>query len=258
MKLKGKIIPALLLSVVLLFVGILILYTAKKSGTEVSVKYPEGYTVITKENAHSQEEYIEKLGYGTSSFIKYLENKNIVSFAGNEDNSRQLRLITKSTEFTRQLGSIAGASDKELQLIAEQLLPNGYSYIYRLGGNVYYEIDRTVTEGDVSYCTIQFITVKNGKYYALIYYGSSKEISDAEKELAESTLKTLKIPEEGGVMAVASSGGVKRIVYIVIVSIVIFAGVILIILHGVSLIRDINNRKKRSDYSDLVIKRRKK
>ncbi len=257
MKLKGKIIPALILAAVLCFVGILILYSTKTSGTEVSIQYPEGYTVITADNVESHEEYIEKLGFGTNSFAKYLESKHIVSFAGNENNSRQLRLVVKATEFTEQLGSIAGATDKELEVIAKELLPDGYSYIYRLGGNVYYELDRLVQDENGRHYAIQFITVKNGKYYALIYSGSSETISNEERELAESTLKTLKIPDEGGVMAAASSGGVKRIVYIVIVSLVIFAGVVCIILHGVALIRDIRNRKKRSDYSDLVIKRRK-
>lgn len=258
MKLKGKIIPALILAVVLCFAGILILYSAKSSDGEATVEYPEGYTVITAENAHNQEEYIEKLGYGVNSFKNYLESKNIVSFAGNENNSRQLRLVVKSTEFTQQLRSIAGATDEELQIIAKELLPEGYSYIYRLGGNVYYEIDRTVESEEGSYSTIQFITVKNGSYYALIYYGSSSGLTDEERKVAEDTLRSLKIPDEGGVMAVASSGGAKRIVYIVIVSLVILAGVVLIILHGVALIRDIKNRKKRSDYSDLFIKRRKK
>ena len=64
----------------------------------------------------------------------------------------------------------------------------------------------------------------------------------------EDTLKTLKIPDEGGVVAAASSVGVKRIFYLVIVSLVIIAGVVCIILNTYSLIKDVKNRKKRDKY----------
>ena len=257
MKFKGKIIPALILAAVLCFVGILILYSTKNTA-EVTISYPEDYTVITPETVDSHEEYVERLGFGTNSFKKHLESKYIVSFAGNENNSRQFRLVVKETDFTEQLLGIAGATDKELQVIARELLPGGYDYIYRIGGNVFYEIDDVADSESGEYCTIQFITVKNGKYYALIYNGSQKTITDEEREIVEATLKTLKISDEGGVMAAASSVSTKRVIYLVIVSLVIIAGLGCIALNGYSLIRDIRNRKKRSDYSDIVIKRRRK
>lgn len=257
MNIKGKIIPALILAAVLCFVGILILYSTKNTA-EISITYPDGYTVITPETVGSNEEYIERLGFGANSFRKYLQSKYIVSFAGNENNSRQFRLVVRETEFTKQLLGIAGATDKELEVIGRELLPNGYDYIYRLGGNVFYEIDEIAENEDGKYCTLQFITVKNGKYYALIYNGSKATMTDEERELAEATLKTLKIPDEGGVMAAASSVSTKRVVYLIMVSLVIVAGLGCIALNAYVLIKDIRNRKNRDDYSDLVIKRRRK
>ena len=257
MKIKGKIIPALILAAVLCFVGILILYSTKNTD-EVTVTYPEGYTVITPETVDSNEEYIERLGFGANSFRKYLQGKYIVSFAGNENNSRQFRLVVRETEFTKQLLSIAGATDEELKVIGRELLPQGFDYIYRIGGNVYYEIDEVVEGEQGNYCTVQFITVKNGKYYALIYNGSKGKLTDEERELAEATLKTLKIPDEGGVLSAASSVGTKRVVYLILVSLVIIAGLGCIVLNAYVLIRDIRNRKNRDDYSDIVIKRRRK
>ncbi len=258
MKLKGKIIPVLIFAAALLFAGILILYSTKTAPSTVSVKYPDGYTVITADNAESNEEYIEKLGYGVASFKKYLEKKYIVSFAGNKDNSSQFRLISRKTEFTAQLGDISGATDSELKTVASELLPNGYDYIYRIGNLVFFEIDTVVKSEEGGYNSIQFITVKNGSYYSLVFYGSDLEITDNQRALAEDTLKTMKIPESGGVMGADKGNGIKRIVYLTIITLVIVAGVVLIVLHTISLIRDIRGRKKRSDYADFVIKRRKK
>lgn len=258
MKIKGKIIPALILAAVLGFAGILILYSTKNAPTDASISYPDGYTVITADDADNHEEFIELLGFGVNSFKKYLNDKHIVSFAANQNNSRQFRLVVRETDFTKQLVSIAGATNEDLAVIAKELLPGGYSYVYRVGGNVYYEID-SVAEGDNGeYCTLQFITVRNGKYYALIYNGSRANITTEERRLVEDTVNTLKIPDEGGVVAAASSVGVKRIFYLVIVSLVIIAGVVCIILNTYSLVKDIRNRKKRDDYSDIVIKRRHK
>jgi len=257
MKIKGKIIPALIIAVLLGFIGILILYSTKNTA-EVSITYPEGYTVITPDTVDSNEDYIELLGFGTNSFKNYLEDKSIVSFAANRNNSRQLRLVVKETEFTKQLGSISEALDSELKIIGDKLLKGGYSYIHRTGGNVFYEIDSVAEGEDGEYCTLQFITVKNGKYYALIYNGSRAGITTAERRLVEDTLKTLKIPDEGGAIAAVGSAGTKRMVYIVIVSLVIIAGLVCIVLNGYLLIKDVRKRKKKDDYSDIVIKRRNK
>ncbi len=254
---KKKLIPALILAAVLLFACVLVIYSARKQENGISIDYPKGYTVITADNAEDHEEYVENLGYGVSSFKKYLTAKNIISFAGNEDNSGQFRLISYSTEFTKQIRDISNATDKELEIIAKQLLPNGYGYIYRYSGSVYYGINRMVTDENISYGTIQFLTVKNGRYYSLNYYGYGA-ISDTEIKQAEKVLKSLKIPGEDGILEVAGSSNTKRMVYIVIISLVIIAGTICIVLYAISLVRDIRKNKRQSADVDMVIKRRKK
>ena len=257
MKSKNKLLIVTVATLLVVIVAMLSLYVAK-IGKDLSVQYPEGYTVLTEENAAQNEALIEKLGYGVTSFQKYLRQKGIVSLAVNEDNSRQFRLIEQTTDLTTELKDLEGVSDRELNAVAEKLLPNGYAYLVRRAGVPYFEVHTKVKNGNESYCTVQFITIKNGKYYSLNYYGSQKSLSDAERTFAISVLNTLKIPESGGLSAVITRGGTMRAVYLVILSVAVLLGVVIAVVLSVSLIRDIKKRRADDASGTFKIKRRRK
>lgn len=254
---KKKLIPAIILAVVLVFGGLLIIYFASTSASDTAtIKYPKGYTVINSDNAEDNEEYIEKLGYTVSSFQHYLEQKNVISFAANKNNSGQYHLVSYATEFTKDVDNISVASDKELEKIANVLIKQGYDYIYRYDGTAFYVIETAGTEEN-GYGAIQYVTIKNGKYYSLNYYGSTPELSKAERTAAENTLKTLKLPEKGGILSAAGSAGVKRTVYLIILTLVVLGGMVCIVLYTVSIVKDIR-KNKNENTEEQFIKRRKK
>lgn len=257
MKSKNK---ALIVTVAALLVIIIAMFSFYmiKSGRSLSVSYPEDYTVLTEENAAQNEELIEKLGYGVSSFQKYLRQKGIVSLAVNKDNSRQFRLIEQTTDLTSELKNLEGVSDAELEAVAEKLLPSGYAYLLRRSGVPYFEVHTEISAAKESYCTVQFITIKNGRYYSLNYYGSSAKLSDEERTLALSVLNTLKIPDSGGFSTVITRGGTMRAVYLAILGAAVLLGIIIAVWLSTSLIRDFKKRRSDEAVGSFKIKRRRK
>ena len=257
MKLKNKIIIALIAA---LFVAFATLSAVHIFGTGegASVKYPKGFTVIeTADDALENEEFIEAMGYSTDSFLSHKAESNIVSFAANKDNSSQFMLIVRSTDFSEQIYDISESSDKEINNIAAVLVKSGYSGIWRVDGRTFLEVTTTVEEGEKSFCSAQYITIVGGKYYSLNYYGSSKTLTEKDKELITKTLQSIEIKEEGGVFGKITSADTGRIFYMILVALIIIVGAVCIVLLVSSIFRDYLKKRRSEENDSIRIKRRK-
>lgn len=254
---KSNIIIAFLLAMVILFLSLVIGFFIKNNAVP-SVEYPEGFVVISEENSEEYEDYLEILGYSIESFDKYLQNKGIIAFASNNDNSIQFRLTETETEVSKEIGTLHGKGEKELNAIGNALTKEGYRGLVEANGNTYFEILTLNGEENEKYCTLQYLTVKNGKFYSLIYYGSKEEVPANELEMVYETLDSVKIPDTSGVFQNFSEGGTERIVYIVLISIVIIFGIVSVALLSTSLFKDLKIHFTSDREENIKIKRRRK
>ena len=256
MKFKSKVIIAGVTAVLLLFFGILI-YHAISSNNIASAKFPQGYTVITKDNAYDNEEFLEQLGFEPSAFITYLNKNDILYFAATIDNSRQFKLTCKTTRLTSEVVSLEEASKEGLATIGEQLINGNYEKIEYINSVPYYKMVTEVKGDGGSYISVQYITVRDGKYYQLTYYGTGDILSSDEKAEITGVMDTLKIPSGKTVFQRFRAMSTVTVVYVVIILVVIILGIIAIILLASSIIRDLNLKHKSKEKGYLKIKRRK-
>ncbi len=256
MKLKNKIIIAIITIVMVVFVSLVAIHILG-TGETLKIKYPKGYTVITTETAYDNEDFIKALGYSTESFINHLQQSDIVSFAANKDNSSQFTLVERSTDLSEQIYDISDTSDKELKNIASALIKNGFSAIWKLNGRTYFEVTTNVENEQNKYCSVQYITIVGGKYYSLNYYGSDTGLSEEDEKVISKVMNNLEISEDGGILKSLTNADTGRVFYMILVSLVILAGVVLIVLLAASMIRDYLKKRRSEDGANMRIRRRK-
>lgn len=245
-------IAVLAVIVVAVITAIFFVYKKSSEDKTATLNYPKGYTILTVENADSNEELIKALGYSVASFKKHLESKNAISMAINSDNSCQFMLTQSRSVFSKELDNLVGSSDKQLQKIGETLMPKGFSGIYTVGDMVFLESETSVKDTE-DYTAVQLVTVISGKIYTLNYYVVGSNTKDAVKT-AEQTAGTLSVPKSFSLKNLFKVSG--STVYIIILGAVIIAGVISIVLISISLIRDFGADRKRGEFEEFHIKRR--
>ena len=255
MKIKSKVIIVGVVALLLLFFGILI-YHSITTNNNASVKFPEEYTVITSDNAYNNEEFLEQLGFEPAAFTTYLNKNDIVYFAATIDNSRQFKVVSKQTQLSSEVVSLEETSEKGLETIGEQLLNNNYEEIEYIKNIPYFKISTEVNEETGSYVSVQYITIRGGKYYQITYYGTGSILSNDERlEIAE-VMNNLKIPSGKSAYEKIKSMSTITIVYVIIISLVIIFGIIAIALLAVSIIKDLKIKYKTRE-DTFKIKRRK-
>ena len=256
MKIKSKVIIAGLIAILLLFFGTLI-YHAVSSNNTPTVKYPEGYTLINEDNAFNNEEFLEQLGFEPSAFVTYLNKNDIVSFAATIDNSRQFKLVSKTTKLTSEVVSLEETSRQGLATIGKELLGDSYEQIEYINSIPYYKIVTEVKAEGGEYVSVQYVTIRGGKYYQLTYYGTGSILSGDEKAEIADVMKTLKIPSGKSIGERFRAMSTVTIVYIVIIAAVIILAVVAIIFLTLSITRDLKIKYRTKEKGYLKIKRRK-
>ena len=251
---RQRVLLALAAAVFALLIAVVFIYRQTGIKKNVKITYPDGYTVITPDNAASNEELANKLGYGAQSLEKYMNQRGIQSVAINGDNSRQMRLTCRQTDLSSELKDISSMPKRELETVAQKLIPNAPFETVTAGGKTYLRTQTEEKNDGGSYCSLQYVTISGGKYYCFNYYGSSAKLSAEEEQLALNVLATLKTPSD----KLFKSGDTLRIVYITLITAVIITGLAAIILLCRSLARDFAARKAANDENDGHIKRRKR
>ena len=257
LKAKSIIIIAFISAVLIIFSSLVISFFIKQNSVP-TIEYPKDFLVITKDNSEEYEDYLHSLGYSIESFDKYLTDKGILSFSGNADNSIQFRLTENETDTSKEIVSFESKTEKEIEAIGKALFKDSYNGIIEKGENTFIEALTLNGKGNEKYCTLQYLTIKNGKIYSLNYYGSKTSVPKEEVAMVYETLESLEIPETGNVFANFSRGSGGRIGYIILIGIVIIFGLISIILISISLIRDLNIHLSNDNQENIKIKRRRK
>ncbi len=146
-------------------------YTNHGSGVDFAV--PEAYTCITPDSIKANKETVEQLGHSTDSLKAFMAENDLLLVAVMPQNAAQLQLRVTRTEFSRDILSLDGLDTDSLTRIGEKLAEN--FTLVTVNGVHYF---KTVQSG-TGYGTVQFVTVKNGAVYRLLYYGTSMAEANA-------------------------------------------------------------------------------
>jgi len=224
-----------------------------------SVTLPQDYVVINRTNLSANSDFIKRLGYSVKSFRLRMEESGILLYAAEKDNQHQIQLKSWESDFSKEVGSLSSASGEQLSemlyIMSEQLELEGGrlvdSRVTDVGGKKY--LSYTVKVED-AFCFVQNVTVENGKCYSLIYYNSSAELTQAEKESQQAILKSLSIKKAA---TKAEGSGYFLVIRIICAAVAIVAIVVAVFLIS-SFVRDIKRRKEQPEIIPDRIKMRRK
>lgn len=253
-------LSAILIFSVLMFSATSVLSetVAKDSANSLSVTLPENYLLLNADTAEENVELIESLGYSLASFKTYLkpnENGAIQTlFLGVEPSSKaQIAVKCWSSDFSKKIGNFVSLNEEALSQTAKQLVTvKGASYkTVSANGMTLIEIRLNGEDSGGKFCSIQYLTVCNGKFYSL-NFSFSGAVNNQKAALAWDTLATFKIKNKVG-KGVWDAGS---IFIIILLSLAIIGAVIMAIILVYSIVRDIKKRRTDPNENDNFIERR--
>ncbi len=223
----------------------------KEEGLEITL--PQGYVEINGENSDENLEIIENFGYTAQSFENYLTKENILLFATNPTDKSQINIKCWESEFSKKAEDLSLVSKESLIDIATRLCGTNTGYnIATVNSMSMIEFSKSDYDSGGDYSTVQYITVRNGKFYSLTVSNPGK-LTDQKKSDAWTLVCSLKIDDNTKSGAWSFSG----IVCMIFLWALIIAAGIAVVVIIYTFINDII-KSRRGDNSDKdYIQRRK-
>ncbi len=212
----------------------------------VKINFPDDYIVLTTGNLSKNSEFVESIGHSGESLRKAMKSGNIVFYAANEQNTKQLHVKSWTTDFSERIGELAKLDSESreatLQSIKRILVADGHQVLFSSTlnhNNCLYLKLAVYVAGDNPFCYIQYITVTGGSFYSLVYYNAHSYLTVAEQKDADSVLSTLIIT------AKSDGGGISAVTVIEIILIVILIAAALAVMFIIirSFIMDILGKR---------------
>lgn len=253
MKLK---LPIMLCLVLALFTVAVTASPLNIKEHKLSIQFPDEYTVITPDTLRKHSEFIEHLHHSVNSFKQHMQNSNMIAFAATQRNDRQFQIKTWQTDFSKEIvtlknldtDSAYNAISALISEIPEESL-KGWNFI-DVNSQPFYEI-RVEADG---FCFLQYVTIQNGNYYAVVYYNNlSNQLDSNSVDEARSVVNTLVIEQNKPLFDILDG---NTVIQIIITAIIIIAAAVAVVLIIISFIRDLL-RKSEQDAAGIKIKRRK-
>ncbi len=225
---------------------------------EITFTLPEGYVLLNEETAEDEEEIIESLGYSVSSFKAKLKpsddsGEETFFFCFNPDGGTQISLKTWESEFSKKVEDFSMLSEEAL-ITAARGLVRVESAEYKsvsANGMKFIEICTRSEDSGGKFCTVQYLTIRNNKFYALNFVFSG-QLNDAKIEFAWDSLTALKIEDR----FTESSFDVQTILMIVLIAAIIIGAIIVGVVIIISFVKDIKKSKTDNVYGSEYIERR--
>ncbi len=216
----------------------------------------ENFSIMTEDNISKNTEYVESLGYTTQSMRKYFSDNNLIMFASNEDNTQQIQVKCTETEFSRQLGELSLLSDESAFEIANQLLPQDYNDDYTLikqGDMLMFELIGYSKDSGGDFCSIQYITIRDGKLYSIGFFENGNDFSSEFKSIIDKSVSSLSISLKGKITADKAENTAE----VIIVWVLIILAAIVVIAVFVSIMSEVvNGKRKDSEKRTVIVRRR--
>ena len=256
----NKIFSTLIISVTVICLLTFTVFAASKaenSQHELTLTLPEEYVLLSSETAEENEELLESLGYSESAFKNYLKqvnNTHILFLGVNPDNMAQVMVKASSTEFSKKVVDFSLLTAEALQKTAKDLVQvKDASYkMAEVNGIKLIEVRSTDKDSGGEFCSIQYLTVRNGVLYT-VGYTFNGAVNDAKVNTAWGSVQTLNIKDTTS----SSAFDLGTIMLIFLLSAVIIAGAVVVGLIVYTLVRDFKNKKANPGDETIYIRRKK-
>ena len=126
----------------------------------------------------------EALSMTDTEIANYCKENYITALAVNKDNTKQIREITRGTEFSKTVKNLAVLKNDEILNLTYQLcgIENAKGKVIEKDAYKYLKIEVKGKDSGGEYILTQYITVKNSKIVTLSFYTSNgKDTSYADK-----------------------------------------------------------------------------
>lgn len=169
----------------------------------------------------------QSLSMTDSELKKYCAENGITLLAVNKDNTKQIREITTTNDFSKTVKNLAVLSDSEIEKLAPDLcgIENAKGKVIEKNTYKYLKIEVKGKDSGGEYILTRYITVKNSEIISLNFYTSANLSTDYCDEIFNSQFK--------------STGGLKAVV---IVLLALLFGVVATL--SVMIVRDLNKPKE--------------
>lgn len=231
--------------------------TAQNSEHELTLTLPEEYVLLSSETAEENAELLESLGYSETAFKNYLkqvDNTQILFLGVNPDNMAQVTVKASSTEFSKKIIDFSLLTDEALQKTAKDLVAvKGASQKKaEVNGIKLIEVRATDKDSGGEFCSIQYLTVRNGVLYT-VGYTFNGPVSEAKVNTAWESIQSLDIKD----VTTSSAFDLGTILLMFLLSAVVIAGVVVVGLIIYTFIRDVKNKKASPNQEVEYIRRKK-
>ena len=191
---------------------------------EYALTFPtlEEYAVLTEDNLSENGEALEKIGHSQTSMKQYMSDNSLVLFAMNADNTRQIQVFCKETEFSSRVGNMSHLGDDDaLSLVNRFVKVNTVSDLSLLviGDIKYYEIVSSGTHSGGAYKNIEYVTVCGGKLYTFSFYESGA--GSGFEEHVSDVMNTVQIVGERNSTLVGAENITEIIIVFILILIIV-------------------------------------
>ena len=149
----------------------------------------------------------------------YCEQNNINLLAVNSDNTKQIREITRETEFSKAVKNLAVLKNDEILTLTYQLcgLENVKGKVIEKDAYKYLKIEVKGKDSGGEYILTQYITVKNSKTVTLSFYTSNGKDTSYTDKIFNSQFSNITATKTWLTVALALMLGLSAILSVMIV-----------------------------------------
>lgn len=201
----------------------------------IGIDAGEGFEVYSSGGEVSR--VTELLGMSDSEFKDYCKKNNIIYFAVNGDNTKQIRVTLNETAFSAGIGNLSVLPDEKITALIPEFTGSDQvgGTVTEKDGQKFVKVNIETSDSGGEYSVLQYTTVAEKKEYTLSFYTSGgQDTAYTEKVFESFTAEDFALTSKE-----AKASPLK---YVVIAAIIVFAAVCAVVIF--TLIRDI---KKRTD-----------
>ncbi len=224
----------------------------------VTLQVPDGYTVVTAETLDEQAEYLETLGHSVDSFGTYFSKDGLLLFAASADGDRQVQLKCVQTDFTAEIGDLSLLDDTKAREVASKIISDTTKAtwdLFEFSGMKLFEIRTSTADSGGAFCTVQYVTIRNGSLYTLACYSAGENLAQADLDAAAEMLSGFRIQQQKQKFSVFDAESIF-LTALICLAILAALGVMGFIVY--SFFKDAKRKRDENDVSEYVkIKRRK-
>lgn len=220
---------------VCLLAALLVLGITVCAADGISIDAGEGFE--TYSSGGEAERVTAILGMTDSEFKDYCKENNIIYFAVNGDNTKQIRVTLNETAFSAGIGNLSVLPDEKIIALIPEFTGSDQvgGTVAEKDGQKFVKVSIETRDSGGEYSVLQYTTVAEKKEYTLSFYTSGGQ----DTAYTEKVFESFNADDFALTSEEAKTAPLK---YVVIAAIAVFAAVCAVVVF--TLIRDI---KKRTD-----------